>query len=220
MAIMKTDQSSARLSFAFYLLLFATAQLFLLLYDHLLRSYYAFREEDLRGCLLYCVIRENTALYFLQYTVGKIKLLYEYCPDRIRTRHLQYARLATTSQLSLWFEESGPFHAHPIHAYRFMPTYSCPFFSCQVLFMPDPFHAYQDLFMPEPIHAQTDSCHENPKTNTYGLFMPRHGQDLFMPKLIHASKSLFMPGFFMPMLIHASTALNHKVEFDQVPELS
>ena len=68
--------------------------------------------------------------------------------------------------------------------------------------------------MPEPIHAQTDSCHENPKTNTYGLFMPRHGQDLFMPKLIHASKSLFMPGFFMPMLIHAGNALNHKVEFN------
>ena len=68
-------------------------------------------------------------------------------------------------------DESDPIHAHPIHADRFMPTYSCPFFSCQVLFMPDRFvpgmagscpclfmprtiHAQCDLFMPEPIHAE------------------------------------------------------------------
>ena len=39
------------------------------------------------------------------------------------------------------FIESSPIHAHPIHADRFMPAYSCPIVSCQVLFMPSTIHA-------------------------------------------------------------------------------
>ena len=61
--------------------------------------------------------------------------------EALNLLHLENRSSSRESPSSLLFYESDPFHAYPIHAYRFMPTYSCPFFSYQVLFMPDPFHA-------------------------------------------------------------------------------